>query len=102
MPLYAVVGIDHPPHSMALRDRVRPEHRAYVKGNDRLLRLAAVMLDPAGNQQGTLLIFEADSLETVRAWAQQEPFCRSGVYRDLHIAEIRVAMNRIGLSDWYV
>jgi len=102
MPMYAVIGFDHPPHSMALRDSIRPEHRAYVKGHDQKLRLASVMLDAEGKQKGTILYFEADSIDEVRAWTAAEPFCQIGVYRDLHIVEVRTAYNKIPLISWSV
>ena len=102
MPMFAVIGFDHPPHSMPLRDKVRPEHRAYVKGNDQQLRLASVMLDAQGNQKGTILYFEADDIDQVRSWTTAEPFFQTGVYKDLHIVEVRTAFNKIPLMGWAV
>jgi len=100
MPFFAVIGFDHPPHSMALRDQFRPQHRAYVKGNDQQLRFAAAMLDGKGNQCGTVLFFEADSAQQVRQWTSEEPFCNSGVYKDLHIVQIHPGFNKIPTIDW--
>lgn len=102
MPMFVVIGLDHPPHSMALRDKIRMVHRAYVKGHDEKLRLASVMRDAEGNQKGTILYFEADSIDEVRAWVAAEPFCQAGVYKELHIAEVGTAINRIPLIGWSV
>src|SRR5262245_18982714 len=40
MPLLAVIGLDHPPHSMAKRDAVT-EHGAYVTSNDEAIMQVA-------------------------------------------------------------
>ena len=100
MPLYAVIGFDHPPHNMALRERVRPAHRAFVLENDQLIRFATAMLDGEGNQKGSIYFFEADNAETVKEWLAIEPFCKAGVYKDIHIVEISPALNRLALMGW--
>jgi uncharacterized protein YciI len=100
MPTYAFLGFDQPPHSMALRERLRAEHRAYVLAHDAAIRFAGAQYDAAGNQCGTLIIFEADSAQQVRAWLEQEPFYRGGVYRDVQVIEWRLALNRFDLMEW--
>jgi len=100
MPLYAVIGYDHPPHSMALRDSVRVQHRNYYYNNDEAIRFASALCDDDGNEKGSLMIFEAESAEHVRAWFADEPFYSNGVYKDLHIIECRQALNRLPQSEW--
>lgn len=100
MPFYAVIGFDHPPHQMKLRDHVRSAHSAYVKENDRMIRFATAMLDAQGNQNGSIYIFEAESMERVREWIAMEPFCTAGVYNDLHVEEISPACNRLPRFEW--
>ncbi|HEY0649496.1 YciI family protein [Phenylobacterium sp.] len=100
MPFYAVVGLDHPPHSMALRDRVRPAHRAFVLQHDQMIRFATAMLDADGHQQGSIYVFEADDIDPVRAWTAEEPFCQAGVYRDLRVVEIAPALSRLPIIEW--
>lgn len=102
MPLYAFIGFDHPPHSMALRDRLRAEHRAYVQGNDGGAVVAGAMYDSAGNQCGTLKIFEADSADVVWDWYRKEPFYANGVYRECRVVEWRMALNRLEPTDGWV
>lgn len=102
MPLYAVIGFDVP-EGYRLREQVRPEHRQYVLANDRDLRLAGAFYDAAGHQNGTLLIFEADNAEQVWAWARKEAFYATGVYRDYHVVEWRMALNRLpDTNGWQV
>ncbi len=100
MPLYAVIGYDHPPHSMALRDRVRTEHREYYYQNDDPIRFAGALYDEEGNQKGSLLVFEAESPKQVQAWFAEEPFYANGVYKDFHIIEFGQALNRLEPSEW--
>ena len=59
MPLYAVIGFDHPSDGMPVREQCRAEHRAFALENDRDTRLAGAMFDAQGNQCGTLIICEA-------------------------------------------
>ena len=102
MPLYAVTGFDHPPHSMALRDRLRTEHRDYFLANDQAVKLAGAMYDNDGNQCGTLVIFEASTIDEVWDWFRREPFYKGGVYKDFHIVEWRLALNALTPTDGWV
>jgi uncharacterized protein YciI len=94
MPLYAVIGFDHPPHSMPLRDQFRAEHRSFALENDQRTRLAGAMFDAQGNQCGTLKIFEAESAEQVWELYRKEPFYQNNVYKEFHVVEWRLALNR--------
>jgi uncharacterized protein YciI len=102
MSVFLFIGHDHPPHSMALRDAVRPEHRAYVLDHDAMIRSAGAMVDAQGNQCGTVIAFEAPDAALVQRWVEQEPFYRSGVYARTEIVEWRLAMNRFDSMDWAV
>lgn len=102
MPLFAVIGFDHPPHSMALRDQFRVEHRAFALENDRMTRLAGALFDADGNQCGTLKIFEADSAEAVRELYRTEPFFVNNVYKEFHVVEWRLALNRFEPTGGWV
>lgn len=99
MTLYAVVGFDHEPHAMSLRDSVRPEHRAYYLNSCLNIRMAGAFYRDE-NQCGTLVIVEASSEEVVRKWLDSEPFCQAGVYRDLEIREWRPALNVLEQHHW--
>lgn len=100
MPLFAVIGLDHPPHAMARRDAVRSAHRAYVVENDQQIAFVGVMLDEADNQCGSFYIFEADSEEAVRAWLAAEPFVAGDVYADVIVRRIMTGVNRLPAQDW--
>lgn len=102
MPLYAFIGFDQPPHSMEMRERLRPQHRAYVQGNDGGAVLAGAMYDADGNQCGTLKVFQADSAEEVWDWYRKEPFYTNGVYKECHVVEWRMALNKIEPTGGWV
>jgi uncharacterized protein YciI len=102
MPIFLFIGHDHPPHSMALRDAVRAEHRAYVLDNDAAIRSAGAMLDAQGNQCGTVIAFEAADVGQVHQWVESEPFYRSGVYARTEIVEWGLALNRFDRMEWGV
>lgn len=100
MPYFAVIGFDHPPHSMALREKLRSEHRAFSQGKSDVTRLAGALYDAEGNQCGTLKIFEAESAQQVRDWYKNEPFLNNGVYKDFHVIEWRLAFNQFEPTGW--
>jgi uncharacterized protein YciI len=100
MPLFAVIGLDHSPNSMDKRDAVRTEHRAYVMDNAEDIEFVAVMLDDAGNQCGSMYIFEAESEDAVRAWLAKEPFVSTGVYERLEVRRVMTGVNRLPRQDW--
>ena len=101
MPLFAVIGLDVPPHSMPLREAHRTAHRDYVLARDQPIRLAGAMYDGHDNQCGSLLILEAADADSVRAWCEQEPFHSNGVYGQFVVVEWRPALNRLQpMPDW--
>ena len=85
---------------MAVREALRPEHRAFVLDHDAMIRFAGAMVDAHGNQCGTVIAFEAPNAGQVQHWVEQEPFHRSGVYARTEIVEWRLAMNRFERMDW--
>jgi uncharacterized protein YciI len=100
MPYYAVIGFDPTPHNMPARDRHRPEHRGYVLDSDEMIRIAAAMLDGQGNQCGSIYIFEAENEAQVASWVSREPFCANGIYRELRIVQVAIALSRLPPIAW--
>ena len=100
MPLFAAIGLDHPPHSMDKRLAARTEHRSYVLANEGDIALVGVLLDDEQNQCGSLFIFEAENEQQVRDWFAREPFFEAGVYRELVVRRIELAKNRIAERGW--
>jgi len=78
--LYAVICADKP-DSLQLRLDNRPAHVDYLNGLGDKLRAAGALLSPVDqNPVGSLLIFEAETLEEARALAAGDPFAKLGLF----------------------
>jgi uncharacterized protein YciI len=72
---------------VATRDRVRPEHREYLRGlADRGLLLLSGPFGP-DEPAGALLIFRAADKAEVSALVEKDPFTISGLITSSEIAE---------------
>ncbi len=97
--LYAVWASDHA-DALALRERVRPQHRRRLRDAHPGVQVLAAgptlgVPPDAPTMNGTLLIVRADSAEAVRAFLQADPYQEHGVYRQV---EVRPWM--CGLGPW--
>ncbi|HWU26184.1 MAG TPA: YciI family protein [Rhizomicrobium sp.] len=99
MPLYAVIGLDPPPHAMKKRDAVRTEHRRYLKNNGAPIVFVGPFLDDENNQCGSFYIFEAKNEQEVRDWFKAEPFFETGVYKDFVIRRFSADHNLLPQKD---
>lgn len=78
--LYAFMLIDRPDGG-ALRQRVRPEHKAYLGGvADRIAFAGPLVHDDGVTMLGSLLVIDFESRESAMAWMAEEPFTRAGLY----------------------
>jgi len=85
--LYALIARDKPGH-LQVRLDTRPAHVAYLQDlNARgLLKLAGPFLDGEGKPDGSLVVYEADTLEAAQALVDADPYTKAGLFAD---AEIR-------------
>lgn len=84
--LFAIRLLDKPA-AAALRQRVRPEHKAYLaQVADRIAFAGPLVADDGEAMVGSLLVIDFDSREAVNAWLAAEPFTRAGLYAatDVH------------------
>jgi uncharacterized protein YciI len=100
MPLFAVIGLDHPPHDMARRQASQMDHRRYVLTHDEPIALTGAMLDEAGSQCGSFYLFEAESEQQVRDWFEQEPFFKAGIYKDFVVRRFLLGRTLLPIQDW--
>lgn len=64
-----------------LRQRVRPEHKAYLAAvGDHIAFAGPLMADDGQAMVGSLLAIDFDSRGAAQAWLADEPFTRAGVY----------------------
>ncbi len=74
---FVMIGLDGPEGS-DLRKRLRPSHL------ERLEKLAVekklLLAGPFGDKSGSLIVFEAGSLEEAVAWGEADPYVSGGVF----------------------
>jgi uncharacterized protein YciI len=88
MPLYVFIGQDGP-RGLELRKLHRPAHLA---GIERLaarghVRFAGPLLDESRSPTGSLVIFEAESLDAARAIGAADPYVTEGVFESWRVHE---------------
>jgi len=95
MPLYAFIGHDGP-RGPELRRLHRPAHLAGLEPLDAegRIRHAGPLLDAAGAPVGSLILFEAESLDAARALASRDPYVVEGVFERHEVHETRIVFPR--------
>lgn len=74
------------PDSGELRQRVRPEHKAYLaRMADRIAFAGPLLHDDGTTMLGSLLAIDFDSRAAAEAWLADEPFTRAGLYGETRI-----------------
>jgi len=74
------------PDAAALRQRVRPEHKACLAAvADRIAFAGPLTGDDGVTMIGSLLAIDFDSRDAAQAWLTEEPFTRAGLYADIEI-----------------
>jgi uncharacterized protein YciI len=69
------------PGASALRDAVRPAHKAYLGAvADRIAFAGPLVADEGVAMIGSLLAIDFPSREAVMAWLADEPFTKAGLY----------------------
>ena len=74
------------PDASALRDRVRPEHKAYLGAvADRIAFAGPLTHDDGVAMIGSLLAIDFDSRGAAMAWLANEPFTLAGLYASVEV-----------------
>ncbi|KAF1049560.1 YciI family protein [Xylophilus sp.] len=78
--LFAFILIDKPGRG-ELRQRLRPQHRAYLEAvADRLAFAGPLTHDDGQTMLGSLLAIDFPSRDAAHAWLAREPFTQAGLY----------------------
>ncbi len=78
--IYTFILLDKP-GAADLRQRVRPEHKAYLAVvADRIAFAGPLTTDDGQQMLGSLLAIDFESREAAQAWLAAEPFTRAGLY----------------------
>ncbi|WP_439153649.1 YciI family protein [Yoonia sp.] len=68
----------------ALQTRLdnREAHLAYIADTD-VVEMAGPVLDADGQMCGSLIVLEVDDLAAARAWADNDPYAKAGLFSDV-------------------
>jgi len=83
--IYVLRMLDKP-GAAALRDRVRPSHKAYLgQVAERIAFAGPLTADDGVAMIGSLLAIDFPSRDAAQAWLTDEPFTRAGLYAGVEI-----------------
>lgn len=78
--IFSFILLDKP-GTAALRQQVRPEHKAYLAAVAELIAFAGPLVaDDGQTMLGSLLAIDFASRDAAHAWLADEPFMRAGLY----------------------
>ncbi len=83
--IYTFVLLDRP-QAGELRQKVRPDHKAYLGQQAERIAFAGPLVSDDGDAMiGSLLAIDFPSRAAASAWMQDEPFNRAGLYSSVQI-----------------
>jgi uncharacterized protein YciI len=83
--IFSFILIDKPDPG-DLRQRIRPEHKAYLAGvAERMAFAGPLVADDGQTMLGSLLAIDFPSRDAAHAWLADEPFTRAGLYASVTI-----------------
>lgn len=92
--LYALTAKDKP-GTGDLRTATRPVHLEHLHALGEKLKLAGALLNEAGVPEGSLLVYEADTLEEATEKLTADPFFAAGIFASYEIKAWRVAIDHM-------
>lgn len=95
--LYAMIAKDAP-GALQTRLDTRPLHLEHLKSLGKKLVFAGALLDAAEQPEGSIVIFEAETLEEAEAMAAADPFVPAGVFASYEVKRWRIAINNTALE----
>ncbi len=84
-------GIDE--NAQDRRLNVRPLHldgAKKLKENNQLV-LGGALLDESGNMRGSIMIVQFETEEEFKAYLENEPYVKDGVWKDIEVKPFKVA-----------
>ena len=93
MPLFVYRGSDGP-RGLELRTTVRDRHLAHLQSltDAGRIRFGGPLLDADDNPCGSLVILEADDLESAREIAESDPYLVEGVFEKVEVLGTRAVL----------
>ncbi len=95
MAVFVMIGRDGP-RGLELRKLHREAHLENLAGLERAgrIRHAGPLLGESGDPVGSVILFEADSLASARAFAAADPYVVEGIFESHEVCETRVVLPR--------
>ncbi len=79
---FVMIGHDGP-RGAELRKQLRPSHLERLEKLDAEKRL--ILAGPFADKTGSLILFEAESLEEAISWAKADPYVSGGVFSQYEV-----------------
>jgi uncharacterized protein YciI len=95
--LYAMIAKDAP-DALQKRLDTRPVHLDHLHSLGKKLVFAGALLNADEQPEGSIVVFEADTLEDARAMADADPFVAAGVFASYEVKRWRIAINTTGVE----
>ncbi|SFV37625.1 hypothetical protein SAMN05216456_3019 [Devosia crocina] len=95
--LYAMIAKDA---AGALQKRLdtRPVHLDHLNSLGKKLVFAGALLGDGDQPEGSIVVFEAETLEEAQALAAADPFVPAGVFESYEVKRWRIAINTTGVE----
>ncbi len=90
--LYAMIAKDAP-GALQTRLDTRPVHLEHLKSLGKKLVFAGALLNAEEQPEGSIVIFEAETLAEAEAMAAADPFVPAGVFASYEVKRWRIAIN---------
>ena len=74
------------PGALQIRLDTREAHLAFIKETG-VVEMAGPFLDEAGQMCGSMIVLDVADLAAARAWAQDDPYNKAGLFSDVRIQE---------------
>ncbi len=74
------------PGALQIRLDTREAHLAYIKETG-VVEMAGPLLDDAGQMCGSMIVMDVADLAAARAWAENDPYNKAGLFSDVRIQE---------------
>ena len=97
MPLFVISWMDKP-DSLELRMATRDAHFAHIARHVDKVRVGGPFLDDEGRMTGSMIVFEAESLDEARAFHASDPYNQAGLFETSEIRPWRATVGAVGLS----
>ncbi|MBJ6988610.1 MULTISPECIES: YciI family protein [unclassified Devosia] len=95
--LYAMIAKDAP-GALQTRLDVRPAHLDHLQSLGKAVVYAGALLDDNDQPEGSIVVFEAEDLDTAKAMAAADPFVPAGVFSSYEVKRWRIAINTTGVE----